>query len=170
MLEIWRYITYSRAHETNLSAEEAKARQGARFPFTNDDHGGPQSPEPPPCKRTQAPLRFRVTMPKKNRLTGAEIRSVRSPRRLHGGFFSVSISASRTGNAQFACVVSKKVAMKAVTRNLIRRRCRAVLEKSARSTPPGVYMFLAKKDAAKATYSELAHDIETLLRNIRGAH
>lgn len=108
-------------------------------------------------------------MPKKNRLTGAEIRELRSPRRLHGGFFSVSISASRTGSAQFACVVSKKVAMKAVTRNLIRRRCRAVLEKSAQLTPPGVYLFLAKKDAAKATYQELAHDIEALLREVRSA-
>lgn len=59
--------------------------------------------------------------------------------------------------------------MKAVTRNLIRRRCRSVLEKSAHLTPPGVYMFLAKKDAAKATYQELARDIETLLREIHGA-
>lgn len=59
--------------------------------------------------------------------------------------------------------------MKAVTRNLIRRRCRAVVEKNAHLTPPGVYLFLAKKDALKATYQELAHDIETLLREVRGA-
>lgn len=61
MLEIWGYITYSRAHETNLSAEEAKACQGARLPFTNDDHRRPQGLEPPSYKRTQAPLSFRLS-------------------------------------------------------------------------------------------------------------
>ena len=108
-------------------------------------------------------------MPKKNRLTGAEIRGLRSPRRVHGGLFSVSVGPSRFSEPRFACVVSKKVAAKAVARNLIKRRCRAIIEKEMKRLPPASYVLYAKKDAARAGYGDMEKDIRTLTKALRGA-
>jgi len=107
-------------------------------------------------------------MPKKNRLSGAEIRSVRSPRRFHGGLFSLSVSPAETA-AGFACVVSKKVAVKAVDRNLIKRRVRAAIYGSLKQAQPGSYMFHAKKQAKDASYIEIEQDVRTLMEHARGA-
>ena len=108
-------------------------------------------------------------MPKKNRLTGAEIRSVRSPRRLHGDLFSVTLSPSSSGGARFAFVVSKKVAVRATDRNLIKRRCRAIVQSEIQGARPGAYIFYAKKPTAQATYQELERDLKALLKALHSA-
>lgn len=106
-------------------------------------------------------------MPRKNRLTGVEIRGLRSPRRMHGRLFSLTFAALPTGEPRFAFVVSKKVAARATDRNLIKRRCRAALRDAMEGVPAGSYIFYAKKDAAKATYRELAADIRQLIEGLR---
>lgn len=108
-------------------------------------------------------------MPKKSRLTGAEIRSIRSPRRIHGGYFSLSISASTADAARFACVVSKKVAMRAVDRNLLKRRCREIVAKHLSGLPSGSYLLYAKKGAPAAAYKDLERDIMHMLEGVRSA-
>lgn len=70
---------------------------------------------------------------------------------------------------KFACVVSKKVASKAVERNLIKRRSRAALQKHLTGTAPGSYVFYAKKDAAGASFASVEKDIKNLLSQLRGA-
>ncbi len=108
-------------------------------------------------------------MPKKNRLSGAEIRRIRSPRRSHGELFSLSVSPSDGAEAKFACVVSKKVASSAVRRNTIKRRCRDIFRGSLVSLPAGSYILYAKKGAAEASYAAMAEDLAKLLRGLRSA-
>lgn len=106
-------------------------------------------------------------MPRKHRLSGASIRSVRSPRRIQGALFSLAVSP-REGAAACACVVSKKVAAKAVARNLLKRRTRAILSPLVRALSPGSYIFTAKRAAADASYVDLRKDIELLVQATRG--
>lgn len=108
-------------------------------------------------------------MPKKHRLSGAAIRAIRSPRRVHGELFSLSISAGTTESARASCVVSKKVAMKAVARNTVKRHWRAVCAKDMPTLPTGTYVFYAKRGAAEASFAALEKDIRALLRTARGA-
>lgn len=108
-------------------------------------------------------------MPKKSRLTGAEIRSIRSPRRVHGSYFSLSISATAADAVRFACVVSKKVAARAVDRNLLKRRCREIVAKRISYVPSGTYLLYAKKGALSATYKDLERDIVQMLEGVRSA-
>ncbi|MFA7309885.1 MAG: ribonuclease P protein component [Candidatus Paceibacterota bacterium] len=105
-------------------------------------------------------------MPKKHRLTGAQIRGIRSSRRVHGTLFSLSISPADGSVARCACVVSKKVSPRAVVRNAVKRRCRAVLQKHVGTLRPGAYLFHAKREAAKAAFSDVAADIERVLGKI----
>lgn len=69
---------------------------------------------------------------------------------------------------RFACVVSKKVAKRAVDRNLIKRRgreaVRDALKKSAAA--PASYVFYAKKEALGAPYRDIAAEIRKLLSGI----
>ena len=104
-------------------------------------------------------------MPRANRLTGAEMRSTRPARRVGGALFSVSASSGGT-KARFGIVVSKKVATRAVDRNLIKRRSRNVLQKYMQTVPPGAYIFIAKRASSKATFSELERDIAALVRRL----
>jgi|GEM_PF-5735618 len=71
--------------------------------------------------------------------------------------------------AQCACVVSKKIATKAVKRNLIKRRCRASLAPHLAALPAATYLFQAKKDSARASYAEIHSDIELIVQQLRGA-
>jgi ribonuclease P protein component len=108
-------------------------------------------------------------MPKKNRLSGAEIRRIRSPRRVHGALFSLSVAPGELREARFACVVSKKVAAKAVVRNSIKRRCRDILSREMRELPAGSYILYAKKGAVTARYQDLSEDMSKLFKGFRGA-
>jgi ribonuclease P protein component len=101
-------------------------------------------------------------MPKKNRLTGAEIRKARPTRRVSGALFSLSVSPGGAG-VRFACVVSKKVSMKAVVRNLVKRRSRAAWLKVAGRVPAGVYLLHAKRESASALYADIEKDIKGLV-------
>ena len=59
-------------------------------------------------------------------------------------------------------VVSKAVAKRAVDRNLLKRRLRAIM--GHRKTPPGHDLaFIAGRPALTLTYLELSHVVDTLL-------
>lgn len=114
---------------------------------------------------------FRSRMTKNARLTRADFSAVEvSRRRFHGTLFSLSVSAlPQSRRSSFACVVSKRVAGKAVQRNLIKRRCReAVRERMyTHSTPtPLALVFRAKKTTRGATFADIARDIRMLVDKI----
>jgi ribonuclease P protein component len=106
-------------------------------------------------------------MPKKQRLTGGEIRRLKPEKRLVSSLFSLSY-ARDAGAGKAACVVSKKVSARAVDRNTVKRRMRAAL-RSLAPLPPRVSMVIAAKKAVMTvTYTELRTDLESLVSRIHG--
>jgi ribonuclease P protein component len=105
-------------------------------------------------------------MPRKYSLTGEEIKDLRGVR-VHGGLFSLLVAPSPMTHAKCACVVSKKVSTKAVERNTIKRRCRAILAKRVMKLEvPRALVFHAKRESANATFAEITRDIESLLARV----
>ncbi len=105
-------------------------------------------------------------MPARLRLSRADFSRMRGFRRLQGGLFSLSygVISERIG-AGVAVVVSKKVAADAVDRNRIKRRSRAILGRIVPSLSPArVFVAVAKKGAATASFDDFALDLENLLQ------
>jgi ribonuclease P protein component len=101
-------------------------------------------------------------MPKKYRLTGLEIRSL-SGKRVHGRFFSLLIAPLAGTHAKCAIVVSKKVSLKAVDRNKVKRRSRTMIARRIGAVrKPLALVFYAKRDAKGAEVRELDRDIDAL--------
>jgi ribonuclease P protein component len=112
-------------------------------------------------------------MPKSNRLSRADIVSLKPLRREHGRFFTVTIGAPRpsaeggpASGGKFACVVSKKVALRANKRNLIKRRLRSAL-RAAHLSVDSDMIFTAKRAAAEATYPDIVADVGVLVNRLR---
>ena len=92
-----------------------------------------------------------------------------SARRFHGDFFSLSAAPlPENGSARFTCVVPKRVAHTAVSRNLIKRRCReAVRGASVQSVGHLLFLrFQAKPDAVRATFADMERDIRALIAKL----
>jgi ribonuclease P protein component len=63
--------------------------------------------------------------------------------------------------------VSKKVSLKATERNLVERRFREALRKSAKGLDPNTaYIFHAKKEALEASLGNILDDIKALLHRL----
>lgn len=100
-------------------------------------------------------------MPKKYRLSVADLKVFRPERRLAGEYFSLGIAgADRLGAA---CVVSKKVAARAVDRNTVKRRVRSILITELPHLSPATYVFYAKKGVVEATFADIRKDISKML-------
>ncbi len=105
-------------------------------------------------------------MPKKNRLTGAQIRRLKPGKRLISSLFSLSATVQESAVTQIACIVSKKVSAKAVVRNTVKRRMHAAL--AGTKLPTGMSLVLtAKKTASQCPYSEVHKDITMLIERLR---
>ncbi|MCR4325184.1 MAG: ribonuclease P protein component [Patescibacteria group bacterium] len=106
-------------------------------------------------------------MPKRSRLARSDFTDLRrtQSRRATGAYFSLSCTPLPDGEAtKAACVVSKKVAARAVARNRIKRACReAVRPRLASIKPPQALIFTAKRAAAAASSSDIRGDVERLL-------
>lgn len=104
-------------------------------------------------------------MPKKNRLTRADFQSLSRAKRTSGDLFSLTYAPLADGEPRYGFVVSKKVALKAHDRNLIKRRCRMIIRSSGVKMS-GKFIFTAKKGALAAKFSEIKKEVERLMRVI----
>ena len=108
-------------------------------------------------------------MAKRSRVTRQDFEHIHSTsvKRYHGEFFSlVVITASGT---KFTCVVSKKIAARAVERNRIKRRCREAARAALGSTRHEIaFVFYAKRQAREAAFAAIKKDVETLIKKSRG--
>lgn len=103
-------------------------------------------------------------LPRSQRLTrGHFTASQKTAKRLSGEYFTLVVSPSPVFRG--AVVVSKKVAAKAVLRNLIKRRVMHVLEKNP--PLPGTYVVYAKKGAAALPFSKIEEEVTSLLKKIK---
>ncbi|HEY4516987.1 MAG TPA: ribonuclease P protein component [Candidatus Paceibacterota bacterium] len=106
-------------------------------------------------------------MPKKHRLSHAEFSSRAGGRRVHGALFALSIAPLPAGPTKVSCVVSKKTALKAHDRNLLKRRCREVLRPHIKTLKhPYALVLQAKKQARGASFSEIREDVENLVQSL----
>ena len=102
-------------------------------------------------------------MKQPHRLSSADFRKFRPARRVNSDFFTLSIARDSAG-PKWACVVSKKVSVKAPIRNLVKRRTRSILHSSLRALhEPLALVFQAKRGAQVATFAQLKSDLERLL-------
>ncbi len=87
--------------------------------------------------------------------------------RCHGRFFSLSVTPLPLGrHPLFACVVSKKVASKAVQRNRIKRHFREVVRvhiQKGINAPPLVFVFRAKVGVSGTAFADVFNDIGGLI-------
>lgn len=110
-------------------------------------------------------------MPQKYRLTRSDFLEIqrKSARREHGSFFILSVTRNTLTHPRIGIVVSKKVAARAVDRNKIDRRAKAVLRATLPSiTDPYDFIFLARKGSKEVLMQEMRHDILTLLEKATG--
>ena len=106
-------------------------------------------------------------MPKKYRLLRADFQNMRRFQRIIGEYFSLSYGELPNRTSPGAtCVVSSKTAARAVDRNKIKRRCRAVLSEYVKGSSRPTVVLDAKKGAVKAAYADIKKDIENLLSKI----
>lgn len=107
-------------------------------------------------------------MPRKNTLTHADfVRAEKAKfRRERGAFFILSfgvLSGQKTAEIKASCVVSKKTAMRAVDRNLIKRRWRDAMRPHLSALPASVFVFYAMKPAKDASYADIKEDVAALV-------
>src|SRR3989344_3284887 len=108
-------------------------------------------------------------MPKKYRLSRADFtRLPRAARRVHGEYFSLSITPFPPfGGPRAACVVSKKVSARSVDRNRIERLCREILRPElARMKEPTAFIFFAKRESVSASLKDIRQDIQKLFGRV----
>ena len=104
-------------------------------------------------------------MARSNHLSRADFPSSVATRRASNELFSAAVWPLTQGlEPKFACVVSKKVARKAVDRNRLKRRCRAA---GAALLPsliePLVIVIYPKIGVLTVSFTELRRSLEALL-------
>ena len=102
------------------------------------------------------------------RLSRAEFPRKPASRRLGDELFSIGVWPLQAGTEpRFSCVVSKKVAKKAVERNLLKRRCREIVAPILRnSTKPIAVVVYPKKTALTASFGEMRVALASLLAKV----
>ncbi len=117
------------------------------------------------------PLPYKNTMPKGTRLSRNDFKQFsRTSRRIAGRYFTLVVSFGATGSGpKAACVVTKKIAARAVDRNLIKRRARAALHKALCDVKdPLMLAFYAKKEARDAPFPSISEDVQNLIMRAIG--
>ncbi|MEK7520446.1 MAG: ribonuclease P protein component [Patescibacteria group bacterium] len=84
-----------------------------------------------------------------------------------GKFFLLRNTASRDNMFRAGFVVSKKVSPRAVVRNLVKRRMReAVRATHHTAQKPSWCVFIAKRSAVHASFSDLRNDIGAVFKKL----
>ena len=103
-------------------------------------------------------------LPKKKRVTKELFQTViKSGGTLSGSFFVFRYIKQKY--PQYAFVVSKKIAKKAVDRNKLRRRGYSVLNNYKLKDYLGVFFY--KKEAQKASFIEIKEDVGNILNKLK---
>ena len=108
-------------------------------------------------------------MPRNKRLTRADLSLLlkAKTRRVNGQYFTLSVLPRlEEKGSKVTCVVSKKVARRAVDRNTIKRRAREAMRPILEQiTTPAFFMLYAKREALGAISQEITQDVKKLLKD-----
>ena len=95
-------------------------------------------------------------------------RGIHKPRRgqgVHGGYYSLT-TKSMKAEPRVACVVSKKVATRAVDRNKAKRVCRAIFGPYVRDIGERTLFVHVRKSALDAPHKELVKEASQLIKQV----
>jgi ribonuclease P protein component len=145
--------------EANLSAQEAQAHAHARLPRPDADPGRPGRHQSSPAEGSDAAHRLIWRI--RDRAT---FESLSSRRRFRCGPLSLAVVCrSESTPPRLAYAVGRRVGS-AVTRNRVRRRLRAAVERHRAGLQPGcAYLLGAAPAAAGASFDELEAAVAELL-------
>lgn len=148
-------------NETNVSAKEKETRSGARLFGSYCHQKWSPSSDAPPKKGSRAAL---CLMARAARLTRADFPSRAAKVRVVNDLFSVSLWEARNGGPKLSCVVSKKIATRAVDRNFLKRQCREIASPlvAAFKKPVAVVVY-PKKAALAVSFSQRRTALVSLL-------
>src|SRR3989344_1396030 len=107
-------------------------------------------------------------MATQRRLSRIDFPSGPPKKRVSNEFFKIAVWQKKEGlETKFACVVSKKVARRAVERNKLKRRCREITSRylSSIATPCSIVIY-PKKYALMATFDELRQAFDSIARTL----
>lgn len=131
----------------------------------------------PRCARLRRPKQFQDTFSRGQRLNTAvfrlHVRFAPSTRAESGPVKSVPGEAIQAtpvfdcAGTRLGIAVSKRVDPHAVGRNRIKRLCRESFRAICGALPPGDYVVLAQRDAARADNAQLTHALDTLWARVR---
>lgn len=89
---------------------------------------------------------------------------IKRGRSMHSPFMSIRYFIDSNKNSRFSFVISSKVSKSAVSRNLFKRRCRAIIKKHLNKIKyGGSFIFFAKNGVSERSYKELELDVIGLL-------
>lgn len=102
---------------------------------------------------------------KERRLAKEEIEEIiKKGRSIYSPFVSIRYLIDSNKNSRFSFVISSKVSKSAVSRNLFKRRCRAIIQKNLdKIKDGGSFIFFAKNGVLERSYRELESDVIGLL-------
>lgn len=93
--------------------------------------------------------------------TERDFASFRASQSYQTSFIKIRIHKSLNQNfPRFGFIIPKKLVPKAVARNLIKRRLKAVLQKRASDLKPVDVLFFPRPQILKLTFSQLQQEIE----------
>ncbi len=75
--------------------------------------------------------------------------------------------ANQKEEKPFAAVVSKKSYKKAVDRNKLKRRGRAIFDSVSKNCPPGNYILFFKKGTLELPFSVIKNEVKTLFEKLK---
>ncbi len=106
-----------------------------------------------------------LMFPKRQRISkGTFAKTTQNGRRVTGTYLTVTKNNIQQNEpSRFAVVVLKKVAAKAVTRNLIRRRVYHILHTLLKKDTGHTYVVFAKKKTDEQTHTTLQKELTSLL-------
>lgn len=84
---------------------------------------------------------------------------LRRGNRFRGRYMDIFFSEDKYGHFHLAIMVSKKNVKNAVSRNLVRRRIKAMIKEKNYTDISYNIVVIMKKNSEKATYSELLQDM-----------
>lgn len=104
-------------------------------------------------------------IPKKNRITSFFFRFLTQGRVYHSPIFSLKVVPNKEDEEfHVAVVVSKKVAQKAVERNLLKRRFLSVVQNNKNLCKKGFfYVFYVKKEIQTSEFSSIEKEVSRVL-------
>lgn len=105
-------------------------------------------------------------LPKKNKLTSTLFRIFGSKGRVYTSeHLNLRFSDAKKDNYRVSVVVSKKVAKKAVKRNLLKRRVFSIVSENKKDLKEGgIYTFYLKKGSLDVDFNDLKKEVINLLR------